>query len=87
VNRQEKHLEEERRERHWDPRRYWLAICETLTWAEAQATVARNTKGECLAKQEILNAATAAANYGPVDDTTCVNALIPARASFSTRRQ
>jgi hypothetical protein len=62
VNRQEKHLEEERRERHWDPRRCWLAICETLTWAEAQATVARNTAGSCLAKQEILNAANAGVN-------------------------
>lgn len=62
MNRREIRLEEERRERHWEPRHRWLAIQETITWAEAQATVTRNTMGACLAKQEKLNAATAGAN-------------------------
>lgn len=53
----QKHSEEARRERHWNPRRRWLAIQETITWAEAQATVARNTRAACLALQTKRNTA------------------------------
>lgn len=51
----EKSLEEARRERHWNPRDRWLAIQDAITWAEGQATVARNTVGACLARQEEFN--------------------------------
>ena len=69
MSESQKHLEEERRERHWDPRRRWQVICETLTWAEAQTTVTRNTMHACLAKQRKFNDAIAAANSSPLGDT------------------
>ncbi len=51
-----KQLEEARRERHWDPRRRWQLIQETITWAEAQSTVQRNTRANRLAQQRRQNA-------------------------------
>ncbi len=44
--------EEQRRERNWDPAERWRVLQETLSWAEAQATVRRNTKQSQLAKQK-----------------------------------
>ena len=46
-----KKAEEERRERNWDPAQRWKALQETITWAEAQSTVRRNTKAARLAEQ------------------------------------
>ena len=43
--------EERRRERNWDLAERWRVLQETLSWAEAQATVRRNTKQSQLAKQ------------------------------------
>jgi hypothetical protein len=46
-----KRREEAKREAHWDPLQRWLAIQDMLTWAEAQATVRRNTPARCLELQ------------------------------------
>ena len=51
-----KQEEEARRERHWDARRRWQLIQETIAWAEAQATVQRNTRANRLAQQARQNA-------------------------------
>ena len=42
------HREEQKREAAWDAAERWRVIQETITWAEAQATVQRNTPAECL---------------------------------------
>ena len=62
-----KRQEEARRERHWDARRRWQIIQETITWAEAQSTVRRNTRAARLAQQARQNArfVRAAAEYRP----------------------
>lgn len=44
--------EEPKRERNWDPKLRWRVIQDTITWAEAQRTVRRNTPEACLAEQE-----------------------------------
>ena len=46
--------EEAKRERNWDPALRWKVIQDTITWAEQQATVRRNTPAACLAKQRRL---------------------------------
>ena len=46
-----KRREEQKRERHWDPVERWLVLQETITWAESQATVRRNTPARCLELQ------------------------------------
>jgi hypothetical protein len=46
-----KEAEETRRERHWDPAVRWRVLQETIAWAEAQATVRRNTRAARLAEQ------------------------------------
>jgi hypothetical protein len=46
-----KRREEEKREAAWDPLVRWRVLQETITWAEAQATVRRNTPERCLALQ------------------------------------
>lgn len=43
--------EEAKREACWDPAVRWRVIQETITWAEAQATVRRNTPPRCLELQ------------------------------------
>ena len=43
-----KRREEQKREAAWDPLQRWLAIQATITWAESQVTVRRNTKQKCL---------------------------------------
>ena len=45
------HREEQKREAAWDAAERWRVIQETITWAEAQATVRRNTPAECLRLQ------------------------------------
>ena len=46
-----KRLEERKREAHWDPADRWRVLQETITWAESQAAVARNTPQRCLELQ------------------------------------
>ena len=43
--------EENRRERNWDPAERWRVLQDTMSWAEAQATVRRNTKQSQLTRQ------------------------------------
>ena len=43
--------EEAKRECNWDPKLRWQVIQQTITWAEAQQTVRRNTSAACLAEQ------------------------------------
>ena len=45
-----KRSEEQKREAHWDPAERWRVLQETITWAEAQATVQR-TPQWCLELQ------------------------------------
>jgi hypothetical protein len=52
--------EEAKRQRCWDPAARWKVIQETIAWAEAQATVRRNTKEACLANQQRILAERAA---------------------------
>ncbi|MCY2993191.1 MAG: hypothetical protein NTY19_35700 [Planctomycetota bacterium] len=47
-----KDAEEAKRERHWDARTRWRVLQETIAWAEAQATVRRNTREACLREQQ-----------------------------------
>jgi hypothetical protein len=46
-----KHVEEHKRETHWDAAQRWRVLQETITWAEQQATVRRNTPARCLELQ------------------------------------
>ncbi len=46
-----KQQEEAKRERMWDPRQRWIVLQQTITWAEAQASVRRNTPAERLREQ------------------------------------
>ena len=43
-----KRREHRRREACWDPALRWQVLQETITWAESQATVRRNTPQKCL---------------------------------------
>jgi len=43
--------EESKRERHWHPLERWQIIQRTITWADAQRTVRRNTASACLAEE------------------------------------
>ena len=45
--------EHARRERAWSPAARWLAIQETIRWAEQQATVGRNTPLACIAHEQL----------------------------------
>ena len=47
-----KRLEERRREAAWDPAQRWRVLQQTITWAESQATVRRNTPQRCLELQK-----------------------------------
>ena len=46
-----KRREEQKREACWDAAQRWRILQETITWAEAQATVRRNTPARCLELQ------------------------------------
>ena len=43
--------EEAKRDRNWDARQRWKALQDMIAWAEAQATVRRNTREACLREQ------------------------------------
>ena len=43
--------EEAKRERNWDPAMRWKVIQDTITWAESQGTVDRNTPAARLKEQ------------------------------------
>jgi hypothetical protein len=47
-----KRSEEQKREAHWDPAERWRVLEATITWAEAQATLRRNTRQRCLQLQD-----------------------------------
>jgi hypothetical protein len=47
----QKQSEEAKRERNWDPKTRWMALQQTIAWAEQQSTVRRNTREACLAEQ------------------------------------
>ncbi len=47
-----KRSEERKREANWDARERWRVLQATITWAESQATVRRNTPQRCLELQE-----------------------------------
>ncbi|MGA2068606.1 MAG: hypothetical protein ABSG86_26785 [Thermoguttaceae bacterium] len=40
--------EERKRDATWDPAERWRALQEMIAWAEAQATVRRNTPARCI---------------------------------------
>jgi hypothetical protein len=46
-----KQREEAKRDAHWDPAERWRVIQETISWADAQAAVPRNSKARCLELQ------------------------------------
>ena len=46
--------EQQKRETHWDAAERWRVIQETIAWAEAQATVPRNSPQRCLQLQARL---------------------------------
>lgn len=46
-----KQAEEAKRDRNWDAHQRWKALQDTITWAEAQATVRRNSREACLREQ------------------------------------
>jgi len=48
--------EHEKRERAWTPAARWRAIQETIAWAEAQATVKRNTPAACIERERARRA-------------------------------
>jgi hypothetical protein len=52
MNAQEKLREELKRERMWNPAERWRVIQDTITWAEAQATVGRNLAANRLREQD-----------------------------------
>ena len=43
--------ENEKREANWSPAQRWRVLQETITWAESQPTVRRNTRETCLQLQ------------------------------------
>lgn len=47
-----KRAEEQKREASWDAAQRWRVLQETITWAESQPTVRRNTPEVCLALQK-----------------------------------
>ncbi|MHC4405967.1 MAG: hypothetical protein ACYTG0_40520 [Planctomycetota bacterium] len=46
-----KRLEQRKREANCNPAARWRVLQETITWAESQATVGRNTPQKCLVLQ------------------------------------
>lgn len=44
--------ESAKRSRNWDRAARWQVLQQTITWAEQQATVRRNTPAACLREQE-----------------------------------
>ena len=54
-----KRREEAKRDAHWNAVERWRVIQETISWADAQAAVPRNSKARCLQLQRIKLAAMA----------------------------
>ncbi len=52
-----KRREEQKRDAQWDPAQRWRVLQETITWAESQATMRRNTPEKCLELQRAKLAA------------------------------
>jgi len=52
-----KRREEQKRDANWDSAQRWRVLQETITWAESQATVRRNTPERCLELQRAKLAA------------------------------
>lgn len=46
-----KHTEEQKRERHWNPRERWRVLQETIAWADSQQQPPRNSRETCLRLQ------------------------------------
>lgn len=46
-----KRREDLKRDAAWDPETRWRSINETITWAEAQTKVRRNTPARCIQEQ------------------------------------
>ena len=44
--------ESDKRSRNWDRAARWQVLQQTMTWAEQQATVRRNTPAACLREQQ-----------------------------------
>ena len=51
INDYLKHREEQKREANWNEAQRWCVLQETITWAESQNTVQRNTPQKCLELQ------------------------------------
>ena len=47
-----KRFEERKREASWNAAQRWQVLQDTITWAESQATVQRNTRQRCLELQQ-----------------------------------
>ena len=54
-----KRREEAKRDAHWNPAARWRAIQETITWADAQMPIPRNSMVRCLQLQRAKLAASA----------------------------
>jgi hypothetical protein len=52
TNDEWKAAEEKRRERNWNPTIRWQVLQESITWAESQSAVRRNTKESRLTEQQ-----------------------------------
>ena len=59
--------EEAKRERNWDPALRWKVIQDTITWAEAQQSVRRNTPEACRREEQRKLAENAMAQKKPGD--------------------
>jgi hypothetical protein len=49
-----KQLEEQKRERCWNPQARWRVIQQMIDWVDSQQATSRNTKQACLARQAKL---------------------------------
>jgi len=54
-----KRAEELKRERNWNSATRWKVLQDTISWAEQQTTIQRNTPAACLANQRRILAAMA----------------------------
>ena len=67
IDPQLKLQEELKRERNWNPALRWKVIQDTITWAEQQATVRRNTPEACRREEQRKLAENALAQKKPSD--------------------
>ena len=52
MNDELKRSEERKREANWNAAQRWRVLQDTITWAESQAVVRRNTPQKCLELQK-----------------------------------